>query len=120
MLAVLKPINLALAFLLELALLAAFAYWGFNTGDSTAIHIVLGIGVPVLVAVIWGIFMAPSSQRRLNGAAYLVVKVVLFGLGVAALVAAGQTTLGVVFAVVFVVNTILLYVWKQWVRYPVD
>ena len=113
MIAILKSTNLALAFLLELALLAAFAYWGFQSGGGTLGKVLLGIGVPVLVAVIWGIFMAPNSTRHLQGGAYLVLKAILFGLGVAALAAAGRTTLGLVFAVVVVINTILLYVWRQ-------
>jgi Protein of unknown function (DUF2568) len=113
MIAILKPINLALAFLLELALLAAFGYWGFQSGGSTLVKILLGIGLPLLVALIWGIFMAPNSARRLQGGAYLALKAVLFGLAVAALMAAGRTTLGVLFAIVVVINTILLFIWGQ-------
>lgn len=107
-----KAVNLAMAFILELAMLAAFAWWGFHTGNSAIVRILLGVGVPVLVAVIWGIFMAPNSSRRFKGAAYLSLKFVLFGLAVAALVAVGQTTLGIILGVVFLVNTVLLYVWR--------
>ncbi len=113
MIAILKPINLVLTFLLELALLVAFGYWGFQAGSSTLVKILLGIGLPLLVALIWGIFMAPKSARRLQGGAYLALKALLFGLGVAALMAAGRTALGVVFAVVVVINTVLLYIWGQ-------
>jgi Protein of unknown function (DUF2568) len=113
MVAILKSINLALAFLLELALLAAFGYWGFQTGSSTLVKVLLGIGIPLLAAVIWGIFMAPNSARHLQGGAYLVLKALLFGLAVVALMTAGRTTLGVVFAAVVVINTILLYIWRQ-------
>jgi Na+-translocating ferredoxin:NAD+ oxidoreductase RnfD subunit len=113
MITILKSINLALAFLLELALLAAFAYWGFQSGNSTLVKILLGIGLPLLVALIWGALMAPNSPRRLQGGAYLALKALLFGLGVAALMSAGRTMLGVLFAVVVVINTILLYVWQQ-------
>ena len=108
----LKFINLALAFILELAMLAAFAYCGFHAGDSTLGKLLLGIGIPVLVAVIWGIWMAPNSARRLKGAAYLGLKIVLFGLAVAALIMTGQTGWGAVLAVLFIVNTIGLYVWR--------
>jgi hypothetical protein len=113
MIAILKPINLALAFLLELALLAAFAYWGFQSGNSTLLKILLGIGLPLFVALVWGVFMAPNSASRLQGGAYLALKALLFGLAVAALMTAGRTTLGVAFAVVVVINTILLYIWRQ-------
>jgi hypothetical protein len=112
MLSVLKSLNLSLAFFLELAMLAAFAYWGFHTGQSTIVKIGLGIGIPLLVAVIWGLFMAPNSSRRLQGAAYLALKLLLFGLAVAALITTSNDTLGIVLGVVVVINTILLYVWQ--------
>lgn len=110
---ILKSANLALAFLLELALLAVFAYWGFQAGNSTLAKILLGIGLPLLAALIWGIFMAPNSARRLQGGAYLALKALLFGLAVVALVAVGRTTLGVTFAGVVVINTIFLFIWGQ-------
>lgn len=112
LLIMLKSINLGLTFFLELAMLAAYAYWGFQAGTSTFMKIVLGIGVPPLVAVIWGLFMAPKAARHLQGASYLAVKIVLFGLAIAALFFVGKTSLGIVFAIVFVINTILLNVWK--------
>lgn len=113
MITVLKWINLALTFVLELSLLAAYAYWGFHAGKTPVMKVILGIGAPLLAVVIWGAIMAPKSPMKLQGAAYLVVKCVLFSLAVAALIAAGQTPLGIILAVVFVINTILLYVWKQ-------
>ena len=112
MLTTLESINLALAFILELAMLAAFAYWGFQTGGSAVMKILLGIGIPLLVATLWGIFMATKSSRRLLGTSYLAVKVVLFGLAVAALIAARQPVSGLVLAVLFIINTILLTIWQ--------
>jgi hypothetical protein len=112
MLTVLKSINLALAFFVELAMLAAFVYWGFQTGENTAMKILLGIGIPLLVATVWGIFMAPKSSRRLQGTSFLTVKVVLFGLAVLALIAAQQPVWGIVLAVLFIINTILLTIWQ--------
>ncbi len=109
----LKSINLALAFFLELAMLVAFGYWGFQTGENAIVKIGLGIGIPLLAAVLWGVFMAPNSSMRLQGAAYLAVKLVLFGLAIAALIVAGKPGAGILLGAVFVVNTILLYVWQQ-------
>ncbi len=109
----LKNINLGVAFLLELAMLAAFAYWGLQTDASLPVRIVLGIGAPLLAALIWSRFMAPRSTTRLTGALYYLLKLILFGLAVIALAAAGQSTVAVVFAVVAVINQFLLMVWKQ-------
>jgi hypothetical protein len=105
--------NLALAFFLELAMLGAFGYWGFWIGKTGMAKVGLGIGIPLLVAVMWGIFMAPRSSRRLQGAAYLALKLVLFGLAVAALILAGSPALGIVFGVLVVINTVLLSAWEQ-------
>ena len=111
--AVLKGINLTLSFLLELAMLVAFGYWGFNTGSSPLIHWVLGLGVPVVAITIWSIFNAPLSKRRLPRTPRMILEVVMFRFGAVALAVSGQTTLAAIFAVLIVVNQILLYVWKQ-------
>jgi hypothetical protein len=111
--AVLKSINLALSFLLELAMLIAFGYWGFNTDTSTIVHWILGLGVPLVAIVIWSIFNAPLSKRRLPRTPRTILEASMFSLGALALAVAGQTTLAVIFAVVIVLNQILLFVWQQ-------
>ena len=111
--AVLKNINLALSFLLELAMLVAFGYWGFNTGDSTLVHILFGLGIPVIAIVIWSIYNAPMSKRRLPRTPRTILEVVMFSLAALALAAAGQTTWAVLFAVLIVINQIGVYVFQQ-------
>ena len=39
--------NLALRFLLELAMLAALATWGFTVGNGWPLKLLLGLGAPV-------------------------------------------------------------------------
>ncbi len=111
--AVLKNINLALSFLLELAMLVAFGYWGFNTGSSTIVHWILGLGVPVVAIVIWSVFNAPLSKRRLTRTPRIILEVVMFSLGALVLAVVGQTTWAAIFAVFIVVNQILIYIWQQ-------
>ena len=111
--AVLKNLNLALSFLLELVMLVAFGYWGFNTGDSTVVHWVLGLGVPVLAIIIWSIYNAPQSKRRLPRTPRTLLEVVMFSLAALALLAAGQTTWAIVFVVFIVINQIGIYIWQQ-------
>ncbi len=98
-------VNLALAFLLELAALAAFAVWGFGAYNNTLLNILLGIGVPLIVAVFWGLFMAPTARKRVSGVVYYVLQAIVFGLAALALWAANQPVLAIVLAVVFVLNT---------------
>jgi hypothetical protein len=106
----LRSANLAVRLLCELGLLVALAVWGFHTGSSLAADLALGLGTPLLVAVIWGLWVAPASRRRLPDPARLVVEVLLFAAGVAALAAAGYILVAVVFAVVVATNTILVRV----------
>ena len=110
----LKGANLALRFLLELVALGAFAYWGFTLPDaSTIFRVIIGLGTPILAATLWGFFAAPKSSRRLHGAPYHAFEIVFFGLAGAALIAAGSVTLGIIVAVLVLINLILIEVWDQ-------
>lgn len=109
----LKMLNLAVRFLLELYMLAAVGYWGFKTQSSWALKILFGIGLPVLIAVLWGTFLAPKATRPLSGASFLTLELILFSSGAFALFASGKPTLGWIYAIVLVVNKFLLIVWKQ-------
>lgn len=112
-LATLKNANLGLAFLLELGVLAALAFWGFSTGSGTLAKIILGIGLPVVAIAIWALFGAPQATWHLNGIWRLILQIIFFGSAAVALYAAGQRVWGIVFALLFVVNTTLLYAWGQ-------
>ncbi len=74
-----KNANLALAFFLELAALAALGYWCISTGQGTLAKIGLGIGVPAVAVVAWALFGAPRSVWRLQGLSFLILRVVCFG-----------------------------------------
>ena len=109
----LKLLNLAVRFLLELCLLAAVGYWGFKTQSSWLMKILCGIGLPVLIAVLWGMFIAPKAFRPLNSASYLTVELTLLALGSVALFASEKPTLGWAYTITLIVNKVLLVVWKQ-------
>jgi len=102
--------NLALRFALELAALAALSYWGFHTGRSIAADVALGLGAPLVAAVVWGVFAAPKSVRRLRAGTLLAVQMAVLGAGAVALAAAGRPLLAAVFAAIVVVNAVLLHV----------
>ncbi len=106
-------INLAIAFLLELCMLVSIGYWGFKTGTQMVAKIGLGIGVPLLVAVVWGIFLAPNSSTRLPEPWRLILELVIFGAAIMALYRAGQHYLAGVFGLIYLINKILLYIWRQ-------
>jgi Protein of unknown function (DUF2568) len=103
----LRSVNLVVRLLCELGLLVALAVWGFHAGAGVAAKVVLGLGAPLLAAVIWGLWVAPASRRRLADPMRLVVEVVLFAAGVAVLVAAGYPLVAAGFAIVVAVNITL-------------
>jgi hypothetical protein len=108
-----KGANLAQRFLLELCALGALGYWGFKTGNAIITKIVLGVGAPLVAAVVWGVFVSPQAPVQLPGLLVLVLQVLVFGSAAAALVATGHRTLALVFAVIVVINAVLMYVWGQ-------
>ena len=109
----LKGINLAVRFLLELCMLAAVGYWGFKTQSGWGMRLMLGIGLPLLIAGVWGLFVAPKAIYPLSGIPHLVLSLILLGSGALALFASGQPTLGWVYMIALSVNQVLLIVWKQ-------
>jgi hypothetical protein len=108
-----KGANLLLRFLLELCALGAVGYWGFKTGSGMAAKIGLGIGAPLVVAVVWAVFVSPQAPVQLPLVLSLLLQVLVFGSAAAALGASGHRTLALVFLVIVVINTILMYVWRQ-------
>src|SRR5262245_49318265 len=111
---ILKSINAGLAFLLELVMLFGFGYWGFYGDKSPWLKWILGIGLPLLAAVVWGIFFAPRSAGRLNSTSGNLLSLILFLLAAIALFHIEHPVLAIIFAVVVVINRALILIWKQW------
>jgi hypothetical protein len=108
-----KVVNLVVRFGLELCALAALAYWGFKTGDSTAISIVLGIAAPLAMIVVWGAFVAPKARVSLPKPVKWILGLTILLLAAITLADAGSSTLAVVFGVASVINAALMAVWDR-------
>jgi hypothetical protein len=102
------PANDVFRFLLEMAMLASLAYWGFHDRGGVE-QWLLGLGAPLLVALVWGAFMAPKAWRRARDPVRLPLELVLFGSGVAALAAAGSRGLAIVFGALVLVHLALTF-----------
>lgn len=102
----LRGVALTVRFLCELSMLAALAYWGFETGAGPWAW-VLGIGAPALAAVTWGMFVAPKARRPVSVPTRLAIELVLFGAAAIGLTVAGQPVLAVVFAVAASVTSLV-------------
>ncbi len=113
MLEVIKGANLLLRFLLELFALGALGYWGFKAGSGTITKAALGIGAPLVAAVVWAVFVSPRAPVELPGFLVLLLQVLVFGSAAAGLVVTGHRAVALVFGVIVVVNAILMYLWGQ-------
>jgi hypothetical protein len=108
-----RAANLGLRLLLELAAVAAVVTWGFRAGGSLVARLALGVGAAALVAVVWGVFVAPRSAVSLP-------RPVKFGLGLAilllaalALAAVGLPALAAAFGALVLLNAALILRWQQ-------
>jgi Protein of unknown function (DUF2568) len=108
----LSAANLAVKFALEIAALVAFAYWGATVG-SGAVSVLLSIAVPLLAVVLWGTFAAPRAERRLPIRLRAPFELAVFAMAALALLTASSAA-AIAFAVVVVVNSVLLTLLGQW------
>ena len=118
------PINLVWRFLLELMALGSMGYWGWTQHDGTS-RWLLGIGLPILAAVLWGTFAVPHDPSRSGNAPIptpgiirLLLELLIFAAAVIALRWSQQLLLSNVLAAMVVVHYALsydriLWLWRQ-------
>jgi hypothetical protein len=104
------PINLGLRFILELAALAAMAWWGWRLGAGSW-RFVLAAAIPIAAAVLWGVTAVPDDPSRSGRALFatpgllrLGFEVVFFGLAVWALYATGNRSLCAILAALVIIH----------------
>ena len=97
--------TLLVRFLLELCLLAALGYWGFETAGWA-----LGLGAPLLAAIVWGLFIAPKATHEVPKAVWVGLQVLLFGAAALALAAVAPDQLAAIFLAVVVLDSAALAV----------
>ena len=105
---VVQSFNLLIRFLLELCMLGAVGYWGAVTGDGAAMQVLLGVGAPLLMAVVWGVYISPKATVKLPEAAWIGLQAVLFGAAAVALATFASPALAVGFVAIVAVNGALL------------
>jgi len=104
-----RPMTLTLRFLLELCALGALGYWGWQTGNTLPWQVAAGIGIPLVAAVVWGLFVSPKASIIVPGAVRLIIEVAFFALAVLALFAAGQTSLALALGGLYILHRVLLF-----------
>ena len=107
-----NPINLAFRFVLELAALIAMGVWGAQKGQGV-FAAVLAIGVPLIAAVLWGIFRIPNDPGRapvaVPGIARLALETAYFAFAVWALYDIGAVALSILLGASVILHYILSY-----------
>ncbi|MGN6195602.1 MAG: YrdB family protein [Ginsengibacter sp.] len=110
---IIKAINLAVAFFLELAMIVAFGYFGFHYPKIMLIKYILVILLPVIAMALWGYFAAPKSTHQLQQPRRYFFALAMFGAAIALLFLTGNSMLASVFAILVVINQTLLLILKQ-------
>lgn len=100
--------NLAIRFFLELAGVAAAAFWGFHLGDTATVHWLAGVAAPVLVVVVWARVMAPNARNSLGRGTRIVLGTGLLLLTAAGLGLAGQPSVAVLLGAAILLNAALM------------
>jgi hypothetical protein len=109
------PINLGVRLILELAALAAMAYWGWQQSDGI-LRFVLAIGVPILAAALWGTFAVPGDRSRsgrapvpVPGIVRLALELAFFGFAVWALYDAGLVISSIGTGIIVIIHYVVSY-----------
>jgi hypothetical protein len=106
-------LNQLVRFLLEICALIIFGYWGFKTGHTPMMKFLLGFGSSILFALIWGTFLAPKSSLRLAEPWLFLAELIIFGISCWALYSTGKTNLTFAFGSIYILNKILMVIWRQ-------
>jgi hypothetical protein len=102
-------LNLAVRLIVELLGVVFVGFWGLSASDDTAIGIVLGIGAVVAFAVVWGLFLAPTATRGLTKRQKDVIGTIVLLVAAVALALAGQPLIASLYAIVVLVNAVVLW-----------
>ena len=100
-------IVLAVRFILELCLLAAFGWAGAKVAPSGA-QLTGGAGVVICVAAAWGLFLSPRRRIEIGPGARLMAEILLFAMASAALFIGGHSLLAILLMATALINRIAL------------
>lgn len=110
---VLKIINLGLRFILELIALISFGYWGFKINGALILKVSLGIGIPLITAIIWGLFASPKAVWPISKTFHWILLFIIYISSAFALYNSGKKYFAILFLVTAAINSFLMYIWRQ-------
>lgn len=106
-------INLAIRFILEICALVSLGYWGFHSDHGYMVKVLLGIGSPLLMAIIWGTFVSPKASIPVRGIKRLLLELIIFGFATLALYNAEHPVIALFFLILVIFNILFLRIWEQ-------
>lgn len=109
----LRYANMALAFGLELAMLAALGRWGYLQGKSALFSWVMAVVTVGVAVVLWGYFAAPRSEHRLPLLPRLSFELFMFLLSSLLLYTSGYRTAAVWFCALSCLSVLLAFIFKE-------
>jgi len=110
-----NPINLIIRFLLEIIALVSVGMWGWKQSDGW-LRFVLAIGIPIILAVIWGTFAVPNDPSRSGsapivtpGVIRLAIELGFFALATWSLYDLGLTKVSLTFGIIVLLHYLVSY-----------
>ena len=112
--------NDLLRFLLEITSLIAYGYWGF-VQDIAPLNYILMIILPVIVAIMWGVFRVPDDPSSSGKAPIVVPGIIRLLLELAIFIGAsywfyisGLMVFGIIFMIIVIIHYIISYKRINW------
>ncbi|MCB0531604.1 MAG: YrdB family protein [Lewinellaceae bacterium] len=109
------PINLIIRFLLEITALVSVGMWGWKQNDGW-LRYVLAIGIPLILATIWGTFNVQDDPSRSGSAPIptpglirLAIELGMFALAIWALYDSGFTKASLIIAIIVLLHYLASY-----------
>ena len=104
----LKTFNLGLRALMELGIIVALGYWGFQIGNNISMKVLFGIGAPLLGFGFWS--LVDFHQIKLfSEPLRLFQELIISGLAAVACYVAGQQTLAWALGLISIIHHIIVY-----------
>lgn len=114
------PINLIIRFLLEITALVSAGMWAWNKNQGWT-GLILAFTLPVILAVIWGVFTVPDDPSRSGkapivtpGIIRLIIELSIFAFATWAFFDIELIITGLVFGIVVLVHYLVSYDRVKW------
>lgn len=106
---IVKIINQVTAFVLEICMVVALGFIGYQQGKSILLKYTLAVGLPLIAMVLWGYFAAPKSDYRLALLWRMIFKITLFSITSWLLYMSGYPIMALSFLIIVLLNELTAY-----------